>query len=76
VAASVGLQASLYVAQGLAPGKLRKGQDAKQVGAVERKALLRPLFSFGGWMTVSNIVSPMMVYMDPLVSGSFDLVLS
>ena len=25
------------------------------------KALLRPLFTFGGWMTVSNIVSPMMV---------------
>jgi O-antigen/teichoic acid export membrane protein len=34
------------------------------------KALLRPLFSFGGWMTVSNIVSPMMVYVDRFLIGS------
>ena len=34
------------------------------------KALLRPLFTFGGWMTVSNIVSPMMVYVDRFWIGS------
>jgi O-antigen/teichoic acid export membrane protein len=34
------------------------------------KALLRPLFTFGGWMTVSNIVSPMMVYVDRFLIGS------
>jgi O-antigen/teichoic acid export membrane protein len=34
------------------------------------KALLRPLFSFGGWMTVSNVVSPMMVYVDRFLIGS------
>jgi O-antigen/teichoic acid export membrane protein len=34
------------------------------------KALLRPLFSFGGWMTISNIVSPMMVYVDRFLIGS------
>jgi O-antigen/teichoic acid export membrane protein len=34
------------------------------------KALLRPLFSFGGWMTVSNIVSPLMVYVDRFLIGS------
>jgi len=34
------------------------------------KALLRPLFTFGGWMTVSNVVSPMMVYVDRFLIGS------
>jgi O-antigen/teichoic acid export membrane protein len=34
------------------------------------RALLRPLFSFGGWMTVSNIVSPLMVYVDRFLIGS------
>jgi O-antigen/teichoic acid export membrane protein len=33
-------------------------------------SLLRPLFTFGGWMTVSNIVSPMMVYVDRFLIGS------
>lgn len=33
------------------------------------KALLRPLFTFGGWMTVSNVVSPMMVYVDRFLIG-------
>ncbi|WP_316367474.1 flippase [Candidatus Thiodiazotropha sp. CDECU1] len=30
---------------------------------------LRPLFGFGGWMTVSNIVVPLMVSMDRFVIG-------
>jgi O-antigen/teichoic acid export membrane protein len=34
------------------------------------KALVGPLFTFGGWMTVSNIVSPMMVYVDRFLIGS------
>lgn len=34
------------------------------------KTLLRPLFTFGGWMTVSNIVSPMMVYVDRFLIGT------
>lgn len=33
-------------------------------------SLIRPLAHFGGWMTVSNIVSPLMVYADRLVIGS------
>ena len=32
-------------------------------------ALLRPLLSFGGWMTVSNIVGPLMVYADRFLIG-------
>jgi len=35
-----------------------------------KRALLRPLFSFGGWMTVSNIVGPVMVYADRFLIGS------
>jgi len=31
---------------------------------------IRPLISFGGWMTVSNIISPMMVYLDRFLIGS------
>jgi len=34
------------------------------------KELLRPLFSFGGWMTVSNIVGPLLVYVDRFLIGS------
>ncbi len=33
------------------------------------RALLRPLFNFGGWMTVSNIVGPLMVYADRFLIG-------
>ncbi|MFZ2267600.1 MAG: flippase [Azonexus sp.] len=33
-------------------------------------AWLRPLLSFGGWLTVSNIVSPLMVYFDRFVIGA------
>jgi len=31
---------------------------------------MKPLFSFGGWMTVSNIVGPLMTYMDRFVIAS------
>lgn len=30
---------------------------------------VRPLLSFGGWMTVSNIVGPLMVYLDRFLIG-------
>lgn len=29
-----------------------------------KKSLVRPLLNFGGWMTVTNIVSPLMTYLD------------
>jgi O-antigen/teichoic acid export membrane protein len=35
-----------------------------------QSALLKPLFSFGGWMTLTNLMSPMMVYLDRFVIGS------
>jgi O-antigen/teichoic acid export membrane protein len=33
------------------------------------KALLVPLLKFGGWMTVTNIVGPLMIYMDRFLIG-------
>jgi O-antigen/teichoic acid export membrane protein len=35
-----------------------------------RRSAVRPLLSFGGWMTVSNVVSPVMMYVDRLLIGS------
>ncbi len=35
-----------------------------------RRVLVRPLVSFGGWMTVSNIVGPIMMYADRLLIGA------
>ncbi len=32
---------------------------------------VRPLLKFGGWMTVSNIIGPLMVYLDRFLIGSF-----
>ena len=32
-------------------------------------ALVRPLASFGGWMTVTSVVSPLMVYLDRFLIG-------
>ena len=34
------------------------------------KAAFRALLGFGGWLTVSNIISPMMVYLDRFLIGS------
>jgi O-antigen/teichoic acid export membrane protein len=31
---------------------------------------VKPLFSFGGWMTISNIVGPLMVYLDRFIIGA------
>lgn len=35
-----------------------------------QRSLLRPLLAFGSWMTVSNIVSPLMVYLDRFLIGA------
>lgn len=36
-------------------------------GITIQRALMKPLLSFGGWVTVSNIISPLMVYLDRFV---------
>lgn len=35
------------------------------------RKMVRPLISFGSWMTVTNIVGPLMVYMDRFLIGAF-----
>jgi O-antigen/teichoic acid export membrane protein len=35
-----------------------------------QRTLLKPLLSFGGWMTVSNIIGPIMVYFDRFIIGA------
>lgn len=39
-------------------------------GIVLRQSLMGPLFRFGGWMSVSNILGPFMVYFDRFLIGS------
>jgi O-antigen/teichoic acid export membrane protein len=39
-------------------------------GSALRLDLVRPLVSFGGWMTVANIINPIMVQMDRFLIGS------
>lgn len=34
------------------------------------RAMVRPLITFGSWMTVTNIVGPLMVYMDRFLIGA------
>jgi len=34
------------------------------------RSMVRPLLNFGGWMTVSNIVGPLMIYMDRFLIGA------
>lgn len=33
--------------------------------------MLRPLLAFGGWMSVSNVVSPLLIYLDRFMLGAF-----
>jgi len=35
-----------------------------------RQAMLRPLLSFGGWVSVSNVVGPLMAYLDRFLIGA------
>jgi O-antigen/teichoic acid export membrane protein len=35
-----------------------------------KKHLIHPLFRFGGWMTVTNVIGPVMVYMDRFFIGA------
>lgn len=44
------------------PGTFRRGRF--------RTSLLLPLIDFGGWFTVSNVISPIMVYMDRFFIGA------
>jgi O-antigen/teichoic acid export membrane protein len=39
-------------------------------GIVIARGAVRPLLRFGSWMTVSNLISPLMVYVDRLLIGA------
>jgi len=34
-------------------------------------SMLRPLLAFGGWMSVSNVISPLLIYLDRFMLGAF-----
>ncbi len=38
-------------------------------GVAFQRDLIRPLLTFGGWMTVTNLISPLMIYMDRFFIG-------
>lgn len=61
LARAIGMFAHVYFLPPLFPGVF---SSLKM-----RKAWLRTLFSNGGWMTVSNIVSPLMGYLDRFIVG-------
>ena len=41
-----------------------------RLGMKIKRALIFPLLSFGGWMTISNIIGPLMVYFDRFLIGA------
>ena len=41
-----------------------------RTGIVIDRSIVNPLFRFGGWMSVSNILGPLMVYFDRFLIGS------
>ncbi|MFA7240268.1 MAG: flippase [Sulfuricellaceae bacterium] len=43
---------------------------AMRQGMALRREFLAPLFRFGGWLTVTNIVGPLMVYLDRFLIGA------
>ncbi len=47
-----------------------KLEPALRHSAGIHRAMVRPLINFGGWMTVTNIVGPLMVYMDRFLIGA------
>ena len=48
--------------ESVVPGLLRRISYSRR--------LVRPMLGFGGWMTVSNLVGPIMIYMDRFLIGS------
>lgn len=41
-----------------------------RTGPVFRRSVVKPLLSFGGWMTVTNVIGPLMVYLDRFLIGA------
>jgi O-antigen/teichoic acid export membrane protein len=47
-----------------------KVEPALRHSATIHRAMVRSLINFGGWMTVTNIVGPLMVYLDRFLIGA------
>lgn len=63
--------ASLFIFRQLALGCLKKNEpDYTPEALVYSPETAKLLFSFGGWVTVSSIISPMMVQMDRFMIAS------
>ncbi len=60
---------ALFIYRQLAFGCLQKEPETRG-NASYSKAIARRLFSFGGWVTVSNIISPILVQADRFVIAS------
>jgi O-antigen/teichoic acid export membrane protein len=70
----VALSISLFVVRGAGLiahwiACVRKLPDLATVGGLDL-TLFRPLLGFGGWLTVSNVVGPLMTYLDRFLIGS------
>ena len=52
------------------PGDLSRCHPQPEGGSGAAPALVRPLLNFGGWMTVANVVNPIMVQMDRFLIGA------
>lgn len=62
LARALGLVALAWMCLSVVPG-------LRVVGGVER-ARIAPLIRFGGWLTVSNVIGPLMLYADRFVLGA------
>ncbi|MES9902899.1 MAG: flippase, partial [Sedimenticola sp.] len=45
-------------------------EPALRHSASIHRAMVRPLISFGGWMSVTNIIGPLMIYLDRFLIGA------
>ena len=47
-----------------------RAMPALRTGFMLRYAVIKPLFHFGAWMTVTNVIGPLMIYLDRFVIGA------
>lgn len=70
MAATAVLLMGRLLAMGTYFGLARALVPALKAPAFASRRLVRPLVSFGGWLSISNVVGPLMVYFDRFVIGA------
>jgi O-antigen/teichoic acid export membrane protein len=70
-AVGIAILAGRVVAAIVALALAHRALGARGLRASVDLAQLKPLLAFGGWVTVSSIVGPLMVYLDRFVIGAF-----